>query len=483
MKKPKVVVIDDESMVRSVVEEQFDKKVGPATGIEFDVQGFGRCPEDITKISDANIFFIDYFMEGKKGDEIAKELIDLGAQGERVLITADLAAAIGHMGNIKKSLFKKTSTDRAEVAQATYEIHESFPHLMRKPFETDALTNLAFKLREERKIKAPLNVGVIGLGKLGLGTVQEIVKEGWVTQVGAFTNFVGGSQDEYQKLLDSLDLSGEERDKIVTHSDLEGLIETNPDVIVIATGEHDTPYFEYKDRTKLTERLFRKGLPKIDAILESVQRLNCQSLLAIESNPNGHYIHHAIRKGINPFQLTSFSPDTMRHVRVIYETLKKKHPDLKEEEIELMVIGEHMKGGTPLYNEAKVRGIPLTDFDPRFAKRGFQNKKTREARKQGLEVMQSSTRYSHDYRGVPRRVKEGLQELAHFQPTSRNPIYAGRISVPATFVYSFHDGVCYPRVRPTHQKITEFTQDRFATKEIPNDIEKIKRQEREWTKN
>lgn len=423
-------------------------------------------------------------MPEKKGDKIAEELKRLEAQGQRILITGNLPDVIDQLNLSKKGIFESASKDRAKVLEAWYNVGgpELFPHLLTKPFKSEDIGHIISSLRQNKRIVTPLNVGIVGLGKLGLGTLQELVKESWVTKVETYTGFAKGSQEKYQEILDSLDLPGEEREKVTTHNDLEGLVTTNPDVIVIATGEFETPYAQYSDRTKLTERLFRKGLPKVDQVIQKVKETNCPSLLAMESNPNGQFIHYAVEQGIDPSQLTSFSPDTMRHVRKVYETLKKKNPNLTEDEISLMVMGDHMKGGTPVYEEAMVRDQRLKQFDPRFAKRAFQNRITGRARKEGLIVMKSSARYGHDYRGVPRKVKEGLQEIAHLQRYPKYSVYAGVVSLPATFVYSTNNGTFFPRVNPTHEDLTDFTQDKYVIKEVKGDIKRIRREVKKWTK-
>ena len=486
MKRPKIVIIDDEKTVASYIKEKIESTVIEETGIPFEVKTYSHCPEDISEITDASLFFIDFFMPQphKKGDEIARELKRLGAQGQRILITGSLPDVVEQLELGKKGFFERDSTDRAKALEAWYKVGgpELFPHLLTKPFESEDIQTVISNLRQNDGIMTPLNVGVVGLGKLGLGTLQELVKEPWISSVRAYTGFVNGSQEDYQKVLASLDLPGEERAKITTHSNLEELAQENPDVIVIATGEFNTPYHQYSDRTQLRERLFRKGLPKINQVLKAVKETNCQSLLAMESNPNGQFIHHAIEQEIDPTQLTSFSPDTMRHVRTIYENLKRRHPELSEEDINMMVEGDHMKGGTPVYEEATVKGQRLKVFEPRFVKRPFQTRLTKKSRDEGLNVMKSAVRYGHDYRGVPRKVKEGLREIAFLHASPRYSIYAGLVSVPARFVYEADDGTFYPRVKPAHEDIKDFTEDQHVIRELKSDVKRIKREVRRWTK-
>lgn len=324
-------------------------------------------------------------------------------------------------------------------------------------------------LRKRKKIFQPISIGIVGLGILGRGILENASKEKSISDIYVSSNFVNG---EYGPLLDRL----EQKDKIRGGS-LDALFDANPDVLIISTGKHNVNYNRYKTREELTEMLLKTGIEKINPILDKITKRRFQGLIVIQSNPNGHLIRYMARKGkINFERLTSFPPDTLRHKIALYSELKIKNPGIREEDIELIAIGEHMKGGTPLYDECTVKGQPLFDLFPKFKNKRLKEKISDKARKKGLQVMQSTFNIKGDYRGVPDLVTTCLQEIAYFQKRPKYPAYYMNISVPIEYTYHGAGNEVNIRTKRIIYQISELTKNKKIIEELYYDIGDLKKQ-------
>ena len=329
-------------------------------------------------------------------------------------------------------------------------------------------------LRQKRKIFQPISVGIVGLGKLGLGTLKEATKDTCISHAYVFTNFVNGN---YEPLLGILERGRREKS---TGGSLEDLFDANPDVLIISTGKHNIDYSQFKTRPELTKMLLETSIPKVKPVLEMALKRKFSGLIAMQTNPNSHLIMYARDLGIHPNQLTSFPPDTNRHIEELYKKIKELYPETKirEEDIHLLAIGDHMNGGIPLYSECTISGlkskdVPLLEAFPQFQDKKLQEKVCKDARGVGLGIMQSAGTYKHDYDEVPKHIKDCLKDLAYFQEFSRCPIYQGILSVPVRFTYQGKGNTVEIRVQKA-KKIADLTQDEQVREELLGEIDNIK---------
>lgn len=338
-------------------------------------------------------------------------------------------------------------------------------------------------VRGERQMSQDLSIGVVGLGRQGMGILDKTAREKYISNIFVNSAFVErDGEGNYNPLLDSLDLSGKEREKIRGFA-LEELLEANPDVLIISTGEHDFDYGKCQgDRAKLTVELLKENMPKIDLILRTALEIQYKGLVVLQPNPPGHFIRYARNMGFSSHQLTSFPPDTIRYIAELYERLKGAHPELKEEDMKAMSIGEHMKGGTPVNSKCSVKGKPTIEVYPEFNNPKFQESVCKAAQGKGLDVMMSAENYGHDYRGVPERVKECLTDIAFFQKFSRYPIYSGVISLPARFTYQGDRDEANVRVYRDRRERKLIKNDEAIIKELNQDIRNLRAQTKPYLK-
>ena len=179
-------------------------------------------------------------------------------------------------------------------------------------------------------------------------------------------------------------------------------------------------------------------------------------------------------------QLTSFNPDKIRAIGIVYNYLQEKGIDIDENKIYIPVVGEHMKGGTPLYDRATVNGKSLCETYSEFKDPKFQEAITDLIRGEGLRVMKSAQDSGHDYRGVPKRVKECLDSIAHLQEHPPYPVYAGILSAPTRFSYLGRGHEVYPRVN-REGRFTKITKDKESIIELLKDKAKLMKESRPYS--
>ena len=127
--------------------------------------------------------------------------------------------------------------------------------------------------------------------------------------------------------------------------------------------------------------------------------------------------------------------------------------------------------------------MPLFGAFPQLKDEELQREICTKAQKVGLAVVQSASKYQHDYRGVPQRVKECLEDISNLQRYSRYPIYAGLLSVPAEFALeSSGDGNRVDvKVRKTC-KIPDLTKNKQILIGLSKDLREIITQTKNWQK-
>jgi len=480
MKRPKAVIINETETGEKNLKKILRKDVKKDSGLSFEVIASRDLtkPESLRKNSrlfKGSIYFIHEDPNNKPlAPEIARVMAKKGSNSGKVLTTQ------------KSEPYKETM-----VTEGYEQFSGWLPKNPEQDFDVGEVTRKIQELRKNGRLVQPISIGIIGLGTLGLGILEKAVKSSHITRAHVYTAFVQG---EYKPLLANLDLAGEEREKIITHgTNLEGVIQENPDVLLITTGKHGVDYNSYKDRIELTKMLFETTLPKINPILRAILANDYQGLIAMQSNPNGQLIRYARNLGIPTNQITSFPPDTVRHRAEVYEFLKLSNdPKVKEEDIHLILtgnsekpliaIGDHMKGGIPLYDECVINGKPLLELYPQLQDRKKRFEICQQARKKGLEVMQSAENFRHDYRGVPERVKECLEDISDLRRYSRYPIYVGLFSVPVEFEYKTSGDKMYVRVKRT-SKITDLTKNKNLIKELGEDAKAVREHTKKWAKN
>ncbi|MHA1703914.1 MAG: hypothetical protein ACTSWK_16785 [Promethearchaeota archaeon] len=402
MKKPEIVIIDDEPTARSFLKDAFKTIVRKETGIEFDVRAYDQCPKDIKEITNASILFIDYFLSGKNGQEIARELVESESQGERVMITGNPDEAIKKMvGSGKRAIsriFDTSIESKAIQAWQNFGGHELFPKIWGKPIDAKKLTDLVTELRDKQGIRIPLSLGVVGLGRLGRETVERASTAPWISQIGVFSEFLNDHPDEY-KMYPKI-IGGD----VTPHKRLEGLLESNPDILFIATGIRSE---EIIPRNKMFEPTAERVYP----ILKTIRDSGYKNPIIIGSNPIEPLIKLAHDIGIDPRQLIGESvTDTLRTRRMLVEGSYLPKNGIRIYDIDIDVLGSHSRP-VPIFSGATIKGKKIESYAE------FREKFTRELRKMGGKIMRGA-RAIGSYSDAPNAVMEILWD---FSTLSRRP--------------------------------------------------------------
>lgn len=483
MKKPVVIIVSRERKLRESAKKAIET-ASKDIDIDFEISGYESRKYKGGKINDAQLYVTTSLDPASNEQRIARGLKGTGCA--RILYTDMPKLLEEHINDPKSSLFSgylrhtKESSHR-KIVPKNFEIW--FSENKRTTFDEIVLggeTNLIEKefqeaierVRKARKMRQQLNIGVVGLGKLGRQIVHDLKSKPFVESVNAFTNF---AKDDYEGIIiPRMAFEGDQRRKFHFHESIDSLLETNPDPLIICTGEwaENIRYENFKEIEKLTERLMDGAYKKVRDILKTIkdfQTKGYNGLICMESNPTGTLLQVAKRMGIDPMTLTSITPDMSRHKTLLLQKLAKRDPTLKYSDIELRVIGEHGKE-IPLLKEARVRGKPLRKVCSKFRNKAYRRAFIDEARGIGLKLMKVSEELGDNYGGTPDKIVEHLGDFAHLQRM-----------IPSAYSYFNKEDDCfigspsivsYPlRVRSTSESLNELSHDEEVRKELRETIE------------
>ena len=482
MKKPIAIVVSKKPEERKRIADLLKNGVSKEIGIDFKVNQYENRKR---KGEGGQLYIATSLNPNSSQQELARTIRDEEPHCARILVTSSRDLINQDMEHTNQSLLsnylahKKTAEPPINWEDVREWFRREYPAFHDIVIERDnhsleaGVKSAIDYIRKGRKMCQPLSVGIAGLGKLGLGILEEAAGKGYISHTQVFTNFVGGNYELLLKILEP-----GVRDKI-TSGDLDELFDADPDVLVISTGKHDIDYRQYGTRSELTKMLLETSIPKVRPIIKKSLERKFSGLIAMQTNPNSQLITYARDLGIASDQLTSFPPDTNRHIAELYKKIKELHPETKirREDLNLIAVGDHMNGGIPLYSECTVNGlksraIHLFEAFPEFQDKKLQEEVCKKARGIGLGVMQSAERYEHDYRGVPELVREYLRDMAYFQRDASHPIYYGILGVPVEFTYQGKGDTVNIRVQKA-KNIADLTKDEEVRREISEEIKDI----------
>ncbi len=468
MKRPKAVIINETEKGKKHLIELLKGAVKDNSGLTFDIITDNNVtdPDSLrrnSKLLGGDVYFIHEEPEREKwplAPKIAKALVERGVRGGMTLTTErtreepyDVTKKQPGYKHFNGWLPKTDEQFNAgEVSRKVEEFRK------RKRDKEGAI-------EQESKFFQTMSVGILGLGKLGRGVCRGIKAKPYIKVVNAFTDFAKG---EYEKeIIPNLAFKKDERKKFKFHNTLEGVIEANPDVLIIATGEHGIQYGAYNQIKDLTERLMHGAYPKVKAMLQAIKDRDYQGPIFMESNAVGPLLQVAKRMGLDPSNLTSITPDVVRHNTHLLELLQKQDPTLKYSDIILGTIGEHGKEISRL-REGKVRDIPLTEASPEFKDPKYRRQFNHKARQIGLTLVEASRRLRDTYGGITEMITDALESFAYFQ---RN--------VPSAYSY-FPEADCfigvpsvaeYPlKIKSVATHLRNLSQDREVLTELGKTI-------------
>lgn len=451
MRKPRAIIINETPKGKKDLVRLIKGPIKNDSGIDFDITTAENVSIPVrsnSKLLNGTTYFIaEDPKDPKQASQIAKALNDRGVKVGKVLTTD------------RPKPYAETTTEPG------YEQFSGWLPKTEGEFNEGEVKRKIEEMREDKKLVQPISIGIIGLGKLGRQLCSDLKSKPYAKSVHAFTNWAKNSYE--RNIKPRLAFKGDQERKFQFHSRLEGVIEANPDILIVATGEHGIHYEKYDKIKDLTRRLMQGAYPKVRKILEAVRDMDYPGTICMEANPTGALLQVAKRMGIDPSDLTSITPDMSRHKTLLLEKLLQKDPSLRYSDINLTVIGEHGKE-IPLLREAKVRGELLTEAHPEFKNQAYRRVFINEAREIGLNLVKVAEKLGDNYGGIPEIIIENLEGFAYFQ---RNMPSAYSYFPEADCFIGTPSKVSYPlKIESEGKRLRDLSQNKEVRKELGSTI-------------
>lgn len=401
MRKPKVLVVDDESSLLKLISEILEHiDCEPATL---------QYVDEIKQISSLkpDLIILDQKINGagvkptQKGTEIAKNL-------QQNHETRDIPRIM--LTGISK-------IQQGEVALET--LHSSlFRDIISKSqFYLQPKKHLDFFL--EKYITIPLRIGFITLGRLAQKTIEILFKEHpeYVEEIGGVSLTGRHTEEVLRRRLDI----GDPRLKF--HDNLEEFVESAYDITLISSSNQASSRAE-PGRNWLWDIEKQIQYDLFSRIIEIKRRLgekerDTKSLLVEGTNPIGANIRLGIELGISPERITGLSvADTQRAkewLRQKYQERFSEYP--KNEDVHVRVVGQHGLE-IPIVNSTKIMGESIRELKEIHGFEIDRKRFIRELREGGGKVMEAVAmlsildKYEALYRGVPEAFVKLIGELS-----------------------------------------------------------------------
>ena len=456
MEKPRVNIIDNSEAVQNSLKSDFEKRIKSATGIDWDVRIYNTCPDDIEELRGGHLNLIDYYLpDGLTGDVVARKMKDAGISGARVLLGGreswseqkkERSWYFFGKGGSKPE--ESLSEEEAFKRGAEWIREGLFQDIMIKPFKQDESSGVVQRLVKKDLIINPVSLGIVGLGRLGEAVMERSVEQPYVQSVKSvdvLSRYLYENDREkyygYKEVINSDRLKG-------FHSSLEGLLETNPDILFIATGVRHNG----KIPTRIEE--FEQTAPKAYEIFNEIIKTCYDGMIVCASNPFEILMELGFRMGINNLKTVGMPvTDSVRTRKLLVKGLKTRGPYLERKienpnDIQIDVIGSHEKP-IPLFSTATVNETPITEYGDYTQ---FRDRFTMWLRGMGRRVMKGADRIG-TYMDAPQAFMEMLSDIAHMRkrPKSCWTVY-DYINEDANYNRSIPVNAEYPSliIRPQH---------------------------------
>ncbi|MDP2924947.1 MAG: hypothetical protein Q8N99_01100 [Nanoarchaeota archaeon] len=342
------------------------------------------------------------------------------------------------------------------------------------PIDRDNVNGVIGSLRKSRKLKQKLSIGIIGCaGRLGNDILSRAYSDENIISIALFSqHIVNNYAGDYSELLKKMRIK-EGAKEIVTFTDLEAIVSSEPDVLFITTGKH-LDFISLKNQPK-RKLWFFDNLPNIEPVLGAIARINPRSLVSIQTNPSGPNNKLAIEVyGRYPYFTTSLSADTLRHQRSIIAYLRalvnnalpkhdKEHSvllrDISPIEIEMFNFGEH-GDDLPHLKSVRIRGKSLEEYCPRILEPDSELRELlrEDAEYIGTDGLKASLKkeagkskeQTETYPDTADAIYATLEDIATYQDKSRNSLHCwhdcvrASLNWPARFDFSSHNVKVYP---------------------------------------
>jgi len=424
MRKPRTLIVDDDSELLAVLSSKF-KSLG------HEVKAYPYIGENqLNDIKTFDLVILDQWIRGKrlgkpdlKGDDIARRLKDDKA-----------------IRNIPIVLITGASiTERAILAEEALR-SGLFKEVIGKPlYENDLERIASYPI-------IPLNIGFVSLGRLAQKSIEILFKEHpeYVETVKG-VSLTGMHKEENLKRV--LNIEDEPRFKV--YSSLEELIEQNCDIVLISSSNNAESRIKngrnwlWNNEKALQYDIWTRIIKKEKEMLLNEKSAN--SFYIIATNPIGMNISLAEKLGLPAERITGLSViDTIRAKKWLKQRyFEQFNGQLDDNDFSVRVIGQHGLE-IPIYDSIRIKGKSPEEI-------GFKidmNKFTDDIRSEGGKIMESVKNLSRAdmqetlYRGVPEAFVRLIGTLCRReQPveslyTKRNVSGALHLNGPSKIFYS-----------------------------------------------
>jgi malate/lactate dehydrogenase/CheY-like chemotaxis protein len=201
-----------------------------------------------------------------------------------------------------------------------------------------------------KKLKIPMDFGLIGLGNIGKRTLEWAVDSEFIKKISIYSKY-NNNLDSYNSIIDSFELIGleERNDYAVFHKSLEELFSTSPDILAITTGPKYIP-----GRTRIEELTY--AAPMVYPILKKIAELNYQGSVLISSNPVEIFMEMGRQMGLSELNMVGVSPDPIRTRKLTQKYERERG------EVNILTAGCHGPTVFPLLSSSTIRGESLKGY-------------------------------------------------------------------------------------------------------------------------
>jgi len=412
-----ISIVDDNIEVAETLKDclERDTKALKDLKIQYSTHN-STTPEQVLK-EKPDMLILDYKMP-HSGIAIARELKDK-SPNLPILLMSGVPLAKRHEAI--------TSAQNNDLINASFS----------KPFNIPKVSRL---IRDN--IKRPLNLGIIGLGQLGMGFLEVFSANPNIGKINAYSERI---QDLYEEI-NGLEAVQNNRN-VSLKNNLEETLENSECILLCTSAQHGTSEEKIAGNSNRSDLLSLEA-EKIKQYAEQIKNLGYQGLITVLTNPIGEGLQLARNAGLEPTQLTS--PFNLDEQRIRNSMIRQNSEVYDKNKKKIIVVGEH--------------GAPIVDIpnDSSEEIKEIIRIATERAQEIPNESMKAHTSLGMNYFAPQNAYSNFFNSLAHFRPKFANSAYCyvdiggqqGFIAVPYRAGFFPHI-----RITPNMSRLNQISTD------------------------